>query len=54
MKLDSKLMRMNKKEVKILEEHIAFLEAEIEKQIEGDEDLSCKKKISKVFRELEK
>lgn len=44
MNLDSKLMKMNKKEVKILEEHIAFLEAEIEKLIEGDQDLSCKKK----------
>lgn len=54
MNLDSKLMKMNKKEVKILEEHIAFLEAEIEKLIEGDQDLSCKKKTSKVFPELEK
>lgn len=44
MNIDSKLIKMNKKEVKLLEDHIAFLEAEIEKLIESDEDLSCKKK----------
>lgn len=40
---DSRLSKMNQKEVKILEEHIDFLEKEIEKLIESDQDLCSKK-----------
>ena len=43
LKLDKQLLKLNEKETKMLSEHIAFLENEIENLINSDEDLRGKK-----------